>query len=609
MTTQSMEIPLLLDAYRSGQLTPVQVVSTVFERIEACTDQAIWISLAEKEQALARARQLEADDISCCDLPLFGIPFAIKDNIDATGFATTAGCPDFAYQPDEDATVVRQLLAAGAILIGKTNLDQFATGLVGTRSPFGVPRSVFNSEYISGGSSSGSAVAVAAGLVSFALGTDTAGSGRVPAAFNNLVGVKPTKGLVSNRGVVPACRSLDCVTVFAASCGEADLVRRVMQCTDSEDPYSRKEKINLLPYEGFRFGILAESQQEFFDDHEAKSLYEKSIANLAELGGTAVEFDYRPFQKSAELLYSGPWVAERYAAVGAFCADHASSVDPTVRIIIEGSDGLTAVDAFRGQYALQEYARHCDDEWKKVDLLLLPTTPTTYKVAEVEQDPLRLNSRLGTYTNFVNLLDCSAVAVPAGFRASSGLPFGVSLIAPAYCDEALAQLADKFHRATGTNLKIGGTDLPLSDKSMLLPTESTESVTLAVVGAHLTGQPLNFQLTDRGAKIIATTKTAGNYRLYALQGTMPLKPGLVHDPGYKGAGVEVEVWELSREAFGAFTQEVPSPLGIGSLTLMDGSMVKGFICEPWAIETAKEITAFCSWRNYLASKKRFCSIL
>ena len=343
-------------------------------------------------------------------MPLYGIPFAVKDNIDCLAFETTAGCPAYAYQPEADAFVVSKLLAAGAILIGKTNLDQFATGLVGTRSPYGAPRSVFNSDYVSGGSSSGSGVAVGAGLVSFSLGTDTAGSGRVPAAFNNIVGVKPTKGLVSNSGLVPACRSVDCITVFAASCGEADLVRRTMQSFDLRDPFSRRMEAQPLQLENFTFGILPEEQREFFGDTEAEALYAESIERLKTLGGEAVEIDYRPFKQSAELLYNGPWVAERTAAIKDFLLEQPEALDPTVRTIIEGGLKYTAVDAFNGQYRLRALEKICERQWEGIDLLLLPTSPTTYSVAEMATDPIVLNSRFGTYTNFVNLLDYSAVA-------------------------------------------------------------------------------------------------------------------------------------------------------------------------------------------------------
>ncbi len=602
MKIASLEIPLLRDAYRNG-LSPVALVEEVLQRCAGYGDQAVWISRASREQLLARAQWLADQPAGVENLPLYGIPFAVKDNIDCQGFATTAACPAYAYQPASDAFVVAKLLAAGAILIGKTNLDQFATGLVGTRSPHGAPRCVFNADYVSGGSSSGSAVAVGAGLVSFALGTDTAGSGRVPAAFNNLVGLKPTKGLLSTSGVVPACRSLDCVTVFAASCGEANLVAGVMQGVDESDPYSRAMQARSLPFERFHFGYLPLEQREFFGDDEAAELYAASINALQSLGGEGFEIDYRPFQQSAELLYSGPWVAERAAAIGDFLAEHGADMDPTVRTIVEGATRISGVEVFKGEYRLRELAKVCARQWQQMDVMLLPTAPTTYRVDEVAANPIELNSRLGTYTNFVNLLDCSAVAVPAGFRASNGLPFGVTLIAPAFCDAALAQLADRLHRAGNSPLKVGGTDYPLAEESKISAVPADGLIQLAVVGAHLSGQPLNHQLTSRGATLQAATRTAADYRLYALAGTKPAKPGLIRDPEFSGEGLEVEVWTMTDAAFGEFTAEVPAPLGIGSLTLADGSTVKGFICEPWAIAAAEEITHLGGWRNYLAAQQ------
>ncbi len=597
-----LQLPALRHAYDQDRLTPMEVVAEVFERIEAYADPAVWITLVDRRKAVRQAGKLAQNPRLKERLPLYGVPFAVKDNIDVAGLPTTAACPAFAYLPEKSATAVQRLLDAGAILIGKTNLDQFATGLVGVRSPHGAPRSVFDPAYISGGSSSGSAVAVAAGLVSFSLGTDTAGSGRVPAAFNNLVGVKPTKGLVSTSGVVPACRSLDCVTVFAANVGDADLVRQRMQGNDDTDPYSRPNRPAVLPTDRFRFGILPNEQREFFGDTEAADLYQQSIDNLTSLGGTPVEFNYQPFKESAALLYSGPWVAERYAAIGDFLTTHPNEMDPTVRTIIERSGGLSAVDAFRGQYALQALKKVCRKEWNRMDLMLLPTTPTTYRVDQVLQDPIQRNSILGTYTNFVNLLDCCAAAVPAGFRPTTGLPFGVTLIAPAFCDDNLAVVADRLHRHPSWEPKAGGTDHPLCETSVPVGTTEEEEISLAVVGAHLSGQPLNHQLTSRGATLQKTCTTAADYRLYALSGTTPPKPGLVRDPHFQGEGVEVEIWQLSQKAFGAFTDEVPEPLGIGNIHLDNGTLVKGFICEPWAIEGAEEITHFGGWRSYLAGR-------
>ena len=411
----------------------------------------VWISLVPREQVLARAKALEAADRST--LPLYGVPFAVKDNIDVAGMATTAACPAFSYIAEATATVVQKLESAGAVLVGKTNMDQFATGLVGTRTPYGACSSVFDERYISGGSSSGSAVAVASGLVSFALGTDTAGSGRVPAAFNNLVGLKPTRGSLSAAGVVPACRSLDCVSVFALTCDDARQVFAAARGFDAADPYSSPVAAEdaAAPWLGgpFRFGVLRPDQREFFGDGEAARLYAQSISALEALGGTAVEFDFQPFRDTAALLYSGPWVAERLAALQDFFAAHAEETHPVVRGIITGGDKYSAVDTFLAQYRLEELRRTTSAVWQQADLLLLPTTGTTYTHAEVEAEPVRLNTNLGYYTNFVNLLDLAAVALPAGFRPN-GLPFGVSLIGTAGTDAALLAVADRLHRRLGT---------------------------------------------------------------------------------------------------------------------------------------------------------------
>jgi allophanate hydrolase len=511
--------------------------------------------------------------------------FAIKDNIDLAGLPTTAGCPAYAYQPARSATVVEKLMKAGAIPIGKTNLDQFATGLVGTRSPYGACSSVFDARYISGGSSAGSAVAVARGEVDFALGTDTAGSGRVPAAFNNIVGLKPSRGLLSTSGVVPACRSLDCVSIFAKDCGVARKVFHAARGFDPADPFSRAIGAgqDAAPWLGeeFRFGVPG--KLEFFGDEEAEALYRRAIADVEKLGGQKVEFDFSIFRAAAELLYAGPWVAERLAAIRGFMEEHANAMNPVVREIISGARRYTAVDAFEAEYKLRELRRQSEAEWRKVDVMLLPTTGTIYTHEAVAAEPIKLNTNLGYYTNFVNLLDLAAVAVPAGFRAN-GLPFGVSFIGPAFSDDALLSLADYYHRETALPAPAG-------------------CVMVAVVGAHLSGQPLNWQLTDRGARLRKTCRTAPGYRLYALDGTVPPKPGLVRDERYEGPGIEVEVWAVPEDRFGGFVAAVPPPLGIGSATLDNGEVVKCFICEGCAIERATEITSFGGWRNYLRGSR------
>ncbi|MCR9242091.1 MAG: allophanate hydrolase [Rhodobiaceae bacterium] len=594
MADLDLQIVALLDAYAQGSVDPETVIETVYDRVETCPDKAIWISLLPRADALAAARALAEKDVTNSDLPLYGVPFAVKDNIDCQELPTTAGCPSFAYSPQEDATVVARLRAAGAILIGKTNLDQFATGLVGTRSPYGAPHSAFHEDYISGGSSSGSAVAVARGLVSFALGTDTAGSGRVPAAFNNLVGYKPTCGLGSTKGVVPACRTLDCVSVFTASCGDASLVKHVIEGFDEDDPFSRHLIDRPLAGAVFHFGVLDEQSRDFKGDAGVEALYDAAIEHLRDLGGAPVPIDYTPFRKAAELLYVGPWVAERYAAVGAHIEQGHEDVDPTVAKIVLGGKAASAVDAFSGQYRLAGYRRVIDEVWNRIDLLLLPTTPTTYRTDEIANDPVALNASLGLYTNFVNLTDCAAVAVPAGF--CDGLPAGVTLIGPAFTDNGLLALGDRLHRMLGDGLKAGATGYLLSAALA----DRTQGIELAVVGAHLSGQPLNWQLADRGAKLVASTQTAASYGLYALADTEPPKPGLVRQ-SEGGAMIEVEVWALSGEAFGQFTADVPAPLAIGNVELSDGRWVKGFVCEPWGLKDASDITEFSGWRAFQKS--------
>lgn len=590
-----LDVDALRTAYAAGE-TPESVLTRVCDRLEATELHPVWISRVPRADVLTRAQAIEGQT----HLPLYGVPFAVKDNMDVAGMQTTAACPAFAFAATETATIVRRLEDAGAILVGKTNMDQFATGLVGTRSPYGACASVFDAQYVSGGSSSGSAVAVASGLVSFGLGTDTAGSGRVPAAFNNLVGLKPTRGVLSTTGIVPACRSLDCVSVFALTSADAAQVFAAAQGFDRSDPYSRPFTDAPAPYLGgpFRFGVLRPEQQEFFGDGEAAPLYTASVQVMETLGGTAVEFDFGPFRDAAALLYAGPWVAERLAALQSFADAHADEMHPTVRSIITGGAKYTATDTFRAQYRLEELRREANHVWDSVDVLLLPTTGTTYTIEAVNADPMRLNTNLGYYTNFVNLLDMAAVAVPAGFRPN-GLPFGVSLIGPAFTDTALLTVADALHRRLGQTL--GGLHTALTETMTLsAPAVPPGCTLLAVVGAHLTGQPLNRQLTERGARLVQTTQTAPGYALYALPGTVPPKPGLARVPGFDGPGIEVEVWAMPTKELGSFVAAIPAPLGIGTVELADGTSVSGFICEPCAVKGATDITRFGGWRAYLA---------
>jgi allophanate hydrolase len=574
----------------------LDIVDEVLSRIASSPDPAIFISRVEASDLRDAARKLLARAPDPLSLPLWGVPFAVKDNIDVAGLETTAACPAFAYRAEADATVAARLLAAGALLVGKTNLDQFATGLNGSRSPYGAPRSVFDPDYVSGGSSSGSAVAVASGLVAFSLGTDTAGSGRVPAAFNNIVGIKPTPGLVSAAGVVPACRSLDCVNVFAASVGDGVAVRRIIEGFDAGDPYSVAPAPRSLPPQP-RFGVLAAKDREFFGDGDCATLYDQAVARGRTLGWEAVEFDYEPFLAIAALLYEGPWLAERLAAIEPFLDAQPDALDPTVRKLIEGARKFTAADAFRGQHRLKALLRAAEQEAEKFDFLMLPTSPTIYTVEAMRADPVRLNAHFGRYTNFVNFCGMAAIAVPSGFRGD-GLPFGVTLIAPGQCDDALAPFAAAFHAASGC-----GAGAAREMLSADTPPAASDRIEIVVVGAHLKGQPLNWQLTQNGGFLVEATRTAGDYRLYALPETTPPKPGLAREPGFAGAGLEVEVWSLPPDAFGRFVAAIPAPLGVGKVTLASGRAVTGFLCESHALEGAEEITALGGWRAYLARPK------
>ncbi len=572
-----------------GRLRAVDVVREALARVAAyeAIQPGVWITRAAEDDVLAQARAVDARVAAGERPPLAGAPFAVKDNIDVAGLPTTAACPAFAYEPAASAPVVDQLVAAGAVVIGKTNLDQFATGLVGTRTPYGACGSVYNRAYLAGGSSSGSAVAVAAGLVSFALGTDTAGSGRVPAAFNHLVGLKPTPGRWSTRGVVPACRSLDCVTVFASSATDAALVDAAAAGFDRDDPYSRRDPT--LPGRGIAvIGLPRADQIDWLSDSEAPRLFEAAVERTRALGVRLAEVDIGPLLEAAALLYDGPWVAERTAAVERLLRSQPRAIDPTVRAILQGGLALSAVDAFRGEYALRALRREAEGLWECVDALLLPTTATTYRVREALAEPFALNASLGRYTNFVNLMDMSAVAVPAGFR-DNATAFGVSFIGPAWTDMRLLDLARRYEEI-----------LPMPQPPPLDTAGVSPTVRLAVVGAHLAGMPLHWQLTSRDARLARRCCTAAAYRLYAMAAQTPPKPALVH-VGEGGAAIEVEVYELDVAQFGGFVADVPPPLAIGTVTLEDGADVKGFVAEPRALAGAEDITALGGWRAYMAT--------
>ena len=595
MQTTGWTITEWLNAYRDQGLVARAALQALRAQLDA--DDAAWIYIVSASELDDQISALEALG-DAHSLPLYGVPFAVKDNIDVAGLPTTAACPAFTYIPETDATSVARLKAAGAIVLGKTNLDQFATGLVGTRSPYGAVPNAFNSDYVSGGSSSGSATTVAKGVVPFSLGTDTAGSGRVPAGFNNIVGLKPTKGRFSTTGVVPACRSLDCVSIFSLTVDDAEKVASVMEGFDAADGYSRTAPVAATYFSATpRFGIPASPN--WFGDEQAKAAWESTLQKMRALNVELIEIDFTPMFALAQLLYGGPWVAERHAAIGDFMQNHAQEMNEVVRGIVEKAVDFSATDVFKAEYKRAELARLIQTQIKNVDALLVPTSPRHPTIAEVAADPVGVNSQLGTYTNFVNLADLSALALPSVMRAD-GLPFGITLIAHAWQDAALTAFGKKWHAAT---------QLPLGtiNKKQYPFTTSTESpkgyVRLAVVGAHLTGMPLNVQLQERNALFVESTFTAKNYRLFALPNTTPPKPGLIRTES-EGAEIIVELWDVPVQHFGSFVALIPAPLGIGTLTLNDGREVKGFICEGAAVNGAKDITHLGGWRAYIKSLQK-----
>jgi len=602
-TAPSLLIPDLRRGYADGTLTPAGVMRQLLDSADEAELHAarnIWITRLSRDQVMRHVDAL--NERSPDALPLFGIPFVIKDNIDLEGVPTTAGCPGFAYTPERSARVVQRLLDAGAIPLGKSNLDQFATGLVGARSPYGACRNSFNPTFVSGGSSGGSAVAVATGLATFSLGTDTAGSGRVPAAFNNIIGLKPSLGRLSTAGVVPACRSLDCVSIFALTAEDAAAVLEIAEGFDAEDAYSRP--LSNRGITGLRFGVPRVNQLEFFGDAEYSRLFDGAVRRLEALGGSPVEIDFAPFLDAARLLYEGPWIAERYAAVGAFLESNPDALLPVTREIIERGKKPSAATAFEGQYRLQALKRAGEQVWARVDLILTPTAGTIYSLAAVEADPIGRNATLGYYTNFMNLLDLAGVAVPAGFRGD-GLPFGVTLVGPRSSDRGLLALADRLHRASVNTLGASNQPLPppQPDPPRLDPRRSApaDHLAVAVCGAHMSGLPLNHQLLERGAHLLQETRTHACYRLFALPGGPPYRPGLIRTVNGGGA-IEVEVWSLPAAHVGSFLSAIPAPLGVGKVELESGEWVAGFLCEAFAAEGAEDITAFGSWRRYLAAR-------
>jgi len=575
------DISALVSATRSGELPVTQVIEAVLDAISLARRPEAWLQTVDVGQLRERASALDARRNESHDLPLYGVPFAVKDNIDAAGLATTAGCPAFAYHPAEDAFAVALLLRAGAILVGKTHMDQFATGLVGTRSPHGPCRNAHVASRIAGGSSSGSAVVVAEGIVSFALGTDTAGSGRVPAVLNGIVGLKPTRGRVSTRGVVPACASLDCVSVFAGSCAAAATVLDVLDEADAGDPWSRTGSTRVRAasnaHAGFRFGVPSVLPDGL--PAEARKLFESACRMLATQGGSEVAIDYAPFVATAELLYGGGWTAERDAAFGDFVRANAGAVDATVAAIVTGGEAPSGRRVFESMHELARLRGDSEVVWNEIDVLVVPTVPEPWPIADVLAKPFEASMACGATNNFMNLLDLAGLAVPTG-EWECGVPFGVTLCAPACSENLLLDVGARLHAAVA------------------VPTLARPSrMLLAVVGAHLEGMPLHHQLTALDARLVAQTRTSPHYRLFALAGTNPAKPGLVRVAA-GGAAIEVEVYALAPSAFASFVAAVPRPLAIGRLTLEDGSEVSGFVCAPEGLEGAEDITSFGGWRSW-----------
>jgi allophanate hydrolase len=591
-------VAAILAAHRAGTMSPAQTVTRSFARIRDHNDPAIFISLRDEKEALAEAEALSAKDAA--KLPLYGIPVAVKDNIDVAGLPTTAACPAFSYLPAHDATSVARLRAAGAIIIGKTNLDQFATGLVGVRSPYGIPNNPMRGDLIPGGSSSGSAVAVSTGLVPLALGTDTAGSGRVPAMLNNIVGLKPSLGLVSTAGLVPACRTLDCVSVFSLTVDDAMTALTAMAGPDGADPFSRPRplaQMSAFPA-SLRLGVPRDGQLIFFGDKAAEKAYGEALERWTKLGATLVGFDLEPFYETARLLYEGPWVAERYLVIRNLLASSPDAIHPVTREITAAGARLTAADTFASLYRLQGLRRTVERAFTNIDALVLPTAPTAYSTAQVLANPIELNSRLGTYTNFVNLLDLCGLALPASIR-SDDIPFGITLLAPTGQDARLASIGRVFH--ADTQLTMGSRNVPQPPLTHLAPGVIGDEIAIAVVGAHLSGMVLNGELKALRGRLLEATSTAPDYRLFALD-TTPPKPGMLRVEAGSGSSILVEVWALPAAAFGEFVNAIPPPLSIGTIRLANGREVKGFIVEPAAIDGARDISAFGGWRAFVAEK-------
>ncbi len=573
---QPLDIKSLHNAYSAGTLSPTQLVTMVHDRIEACGNEKIWIHCIPRAAALAFAATLEQRKAAGELLPLYGIPFAIKDNIDLAGVPTTAGCPEYAFTPAQSAPVVKKLIDAGAIPIGKTNLDQFATGLVGVRSPYGVPRNPLAPDRVPGGSSSGSAVALSESLVTFSLGTDTAGSGRVPAMFNRLWGVKPSKGRLSTSGVVPACRTLDCVSIFAFNAEDAMAVLAVAEGYDPTDPYSQKTLDRSVP-QSQTLGIPSPEQLMFFGDAGYEEAWKDALKDLETQGWILKIIDFEPFLKAARLLYEGPWVSERFTALEKFLTDKPEAFFPATRSILSGGADHSARDVFAATYRLAELRRESEAIWEGLAAIVTPTAGGFPTLADLEADPIGPNSQLGYYTNFMNLLDLCAVAAPAG-SGPTGLPFGLTWIAPRDTDRALLRIAAH------------GPDAAMTSESETLP--------LVLFGAHMRELPLNPQIVTLGAKFIGEVQTSAKYKMVHLPDPAPQRPGVLRVAS-GGVSITGELWEFPKNILGQFLSTIRQPLGLGEIELIDGRRCHGFLCEAAAADAAEDISSHGGWRAFL----------
>tara|TARA_X000000950_G_scaffold289398_1_gene412872 strand:+ start:5839 stop:7665 length:1827 start_codon:yes stop_codon:yes gene_type:complete len=589
----------LITAYQQRRVAPLTIVEDIIERSEALAEHNIWIvppSMTCIEPYLAMLGN-HPDEEEIKTRPLWGVPFAIKDNIDLAGVPTSAACPAFTYMPGESAFVVEQLIAAGAIPIGKTNLDQFATGLVGTRSPFGVVTHPDRPELISGGSSAGSAIAVACGLASFSLGTDTAGSGRIPAGFNDLVGIKPSRGLISTMGVVPACRTLDCVSIFSRSVADGAMICNAATVYDTNDPYARENTYkNDLSHFGvwgkaITLGVLSEDLLNFFDDPTYAQAYRETLAALRAADVQLKTIDFTAFRDAARELYEGPWVTERYIAIADMLDHSPEAVRDDTRTIIAAGAEPSAVAVFESKYRLAALRSECLHQLEGIDALLTPTAGRHYSVQALANDPFTPNSNLGYYTNYMNLLDMCGVALP-GRSTAQAQPFGITLVGNAFADTKLLSLAAALETLLSENNAASAA--PAS------PLPNNDTIDIAVCGAHLEGLPLNWQLTSRGGQLISKQLSAACYRLFALQGGPPFRPGMIRDEA-NGRAIEIEVWRLPAETFASFMTGIPWPLGIGKVEIASGEQISGFICESAGLEGATDISHFGGWRAYLAS--------